>query len=138
MKKIITLSLVGLFAISSMAQKGKDKLAQEFRAIKSELNLSEKQEIAIKKLFSERKNTLKPQSEFIMSEEEKKQQKIEQIKARKKANHDFKMELNSILNEEQQAKLKELMPPKNKMELKEKESKPGHDHNHKVGEEHSH
>ena len=68
MKKIITLSLVGLFAISSMAQKGKDKLAQEFRAIKSELNLSEKQEIAIKKLFSERKNTLKPQSEFIMDE----------------------------------------------------------------------
>jgi hypothetical protein len=138
MKKLIALSIISLFAFSAMAQKGKDKMAQQYREITSELNLNPEQEVAIKKLFEERRKARTPKEEGILTEEEKNQEKIDRMKARKESNRQFRTQLNSILDEEQQAKLKELMPAKKKGTMDEKESKPMHGHKHKAGEEHSH
>lgn len=138
MKKIMTLSIICLLAFTSQAQ---DKMIKEFNAIKAELNLSEEQDAKIKELIQTRRASLKKMKEApqsIMSEEEVKKQKMEKIKSRKEVNMQFKQGLAETLNDEQRAKLKELIPEKNKKLMEEKEAKPMAPHKHKNGEEHTH
>lgn len=142
MKKLIALSIICLIALSGIAQeKRKDKMIQRFEEIKAELNLTEEQDAAIKKLFRERQAALKeskPALEPNLSEEEKNKEKMEAMKKRKEINQSLRTKIEAVLTEEQKAKMKELMPQKRKILMEEKEAKPRTPHKHKDGAEHSH
>ncbi|NOG57311.1 MAG: hypothetical protein HND54_06215 [Bacteroidetes bacterium] len=143
MKKLITLSFIFLLGITVMAQPNnkKDHMVQKFNEIKSELNLTEKQELAIKQLIEKRKQDMsKEQEERVLSDAAMKKEKMENMKKRQESNESFKKGISEILTEEQNAKLKELMPERQqKMQHEQmRDSKLQHDHQHKMGEDHDH
>ena len=138
MKKLIILSAIYLIGFAGIAQEKKEPFIKRFNQIKSELNLSPEQELEIKKLNQKRKELKLNDHDGIVSEEEKKQRKLEMIKKRKVANREFRSGLAEILTDDQKLKLKELIPEKeNKMKHgHDHDSKPNHEH--KPGDNHNH
>lgn len=143
MKKIIALSIICFFGLASFAQSKSDKdhLVNKLNEIKSELKLSEKQELAIKQLVEKRKVEMGViEDEALISKEAMKAEKMAKMKKRQESSDTFRKNLSEILNEEQLKKLNELMPERkeNMNHKHEHDAKLKHDHQHKMGEPHTH
>lgn len=142
MKKLsLIIALLGL-TLSSMAQEKKEKRADKFNDLKTELNLTEAQEVKVKALMDKRRaENQQMKEERLMSQEEMKQKRMENMKARKEANEAFEAELKEILTEEQLKVYEQKRQEREKARKMMKErrhKKPSHQEQHEHGIEHKH
>jgi len=133
-------------------QKKIEAVKENFKTLKKELDLTEDQSNQIKSLFEARRNALKsnqPSKEEMkaMSEDERKEFRMKQMKMRSELNQQMRKKIASLLTDEQKEKYRALVSENRvqgkpmqhrRMKMQETDQEENHRHLHRKGEEHQH